>query len=327
MENVNEYANKIEEILQTKISDVEMVSNSNNIVIRYKIDATTYFAKFYQNKSIHMDNEIMLYKVLPEEGKKYLKTLVYSNFDTDEQQKIAIFEEVKGKTLAEILENGQISEKAADKIAKEILKYFSIISKVRTNKYGNLKNSLEGQYDSYLKYLYEYQFQTTQTLFLDKRTRKLSSLPYVLLAENAESLDEGYSCLTPIDSNFKNIMITNEGNVKIVDPGAVVSAPLNMGLGELVAHSYGTIIYDKLMGNMNITESQKRKLSIYATLSSLNIMAFLVRNKIGDIEKSKPFGNSNTFFDLLDGHLKLIESEQKKQKLLISKKRDSMEEF
>ena len=314
MSSINNYIAKIEKSIQSKISDVELVSSSNNIVIKYKKDDKTYFAKFYQNNATHVDNEVMLYEKIPEEGKKYLKNLVYSNFATDDKTSFAIFEEVKGKTLAEMLENNKVSERLADRVARGILNYFSIVSRIKTNKYGNLENNLDGKYDSYLKYLYEYQFPTTETLFLNNKTRKLSSLPYTLLAENAEFLDEGYSCVTPIDSNFKNIMITEQEEIKIIDPGALVSAPLNMGLGELVAHSYGTIIYDKLIENMQATESQKRKLSIYGILSSLNVMAFLVKNRIGDIEKSKPFGNTHTFFELIEGHLGVIEKGKKEKK-------------
>lgn len=314
MKNLNDYIVKIEMTIQEKITDVELVSDTNNIVIKYKNDNKIYFAKFYQNKSIHVDNELMLYEKIPEEGKKYLKNLAYSNFDTEEEFKFAIFEEVEGRTLAEMLENNEISDALADKISRELLNYFSIVSRIGTSRYGNLEHTLEGKYDNYLKYLYEYQFPTTETLFLNKKTRGLSSLPYKLLEENAEFLDEEYSCVTPIDSNFKNIMVNDKGEIKIIDPGAIVSAPLNMGLGELVAHSYGTIIYDKLMKNMKATELQKRKLSIYGILSSLNVMAFLVRNRIGDIEKSKPFGNTHTFFELIDGHLKVIEEERQKYK-------------
>ena len=307
MNSINDYVAKIEASLQGKILDVELVSSSNNIVIKYKKDDKTYFAKFYKNNETHLDNEIMLYEEMPEEGKKYLKNLVYSNFATDDKTRFAIFEEVEGKTLAEMLENNEVSEELANRVARAMLNYFSIVSRIRTNKYGNLENDLEGKYDNYLKCLYEYQFPTTETLFLNKKTRRISSLPYTVLEENAEFLDEGYSCVTPIDSNFKNIMITKQGEIKIIDPGAIVSAPLNMGLGELVAHSYGTIIYDKLMENMQATESQKRKLSIYGVLSSLNVMSFLVRNRIGDIERSKPFGNTHTFFELIEGHLRIIE--------------------
>ena len=307
MKNIDNYIKKIESAIQKKISNAELISDANNIVIKYYIENRAYFAKFYMSNATHVDNEVMLYEKIPKEGKKYLKDLIYSNFNSNKDLDFAIFEEVKGKTLADMLENNEVSKQLAEKIAISLLNYFNIVSTIKTTKYGNLENSLEGKYDNYLKYLYEYQIPTTETLFLNPKTRDISYLPYKLLSENADFLDEQYSCVTPIDSNFKNIIITDEEQVKIIDPGAIVSAPLNMGLGELIAHSYGTVIYDELMKQMKVTEAQKKKLSIYAILSSLNIMAFLVRNKIGDIEKSKPFGNKNTFFCLIEGHLNIIE--------------------
>lgn len=306
MNDLIEYVRKIENALGKKIKDAEIVSESNNIVIKFFLNCKVYYAKFYKNKGIHVDNEVMLYNCIPEEGKKYLKILTYSNFDLAEEEKFAIFEEVKGKTLAEIAEKEGISEKLAEKVANSMWDYFNIISKVKTEKYGNLSGSLEGQYDDFLKYLYEYQFPTTETLFLNPETRKISSIPYLLLEKNAELLDERYSCLTPIDSNFKNIMIDEGGDVKIIDPGAVISAPLSMGMGEFVAHSYGTKVYDKFIERIQASSEEIKRLSIYGILSSTNIMAFLVRNNIGDINLSRPFGNNNTFFELIGRHLKII---------------------
>lgn len=306
MNNIDEFVIRIENAMQQKISNAEIISETNNIVIKFVLDGKAFYAKFYKNKGIHVDNELMLYKCIPEEGKKYLKTLVYSNLTFNEEEKFAIYEEVKGRTLAEISDEEGISEELAEKVAKSMLDYFRVISSVKTNQYGNLSGSLDGKYDSFLQYIYEYQFPTTKALFLNQNTRAFSSLPYMLLEKNAELLDEGYSCLTPIDSNFKNIMITDEGHVKIIDPGAVISAPLSMGMGEFVAHSFGTKIYDKFIENMQATDEQKKRLSIYGILSSMNIMAFLVRNNIGNIKTSKPFGNKHTFFELIEKHLQVV---------------------
>ena len=104
MNDLIEYVRKIENALGEKIKDAEIVSESNNIVIKFVFNGKVYYAKFYKNKGIHVDNEVMLYNCIPEEGKKYLKILTYSNFDLAEEEKFAIFEEVKGKTLAEIAE-------------------------------------------------------------------------------------------------------------------------------------------------------------------------------------------------------------------------------
>ncbi|HJJ04649.1 MAG TPA: hypothetical protein OIM45_02035 [Clostridiaceae bacterium] len=308
MNKLMEYVKRIEDALGKKIEDAEIVSESNNIVIKFACDGKVYYAKFYKNKGTHVDNEIMLYSCLPKEGKKYLKVLNYSNFGLNEDEKFAIFEEVKGRTLAEIAGQEGISDEVAEKVASSMLEYFSMISQVKTKKYGNLAGSLEGSYDEFLKYIYEYQFPTTETLFLNLKTRKFASLPYLLLEKNAELLDENYSCLTPIDSNFNNIMIDENGDVKIIDPGAVISAPLSMGIGEFVAHSYGTKVYDKFIEKTKPSSEEIKRYSIYGILSSMNIMAFLVRNNIGEITKSKPFGNSNTFFELINKHLNVISS-------------------
>lgn len=297
---------KIENALKKKTERAEIVSESNNIVIKFVLESKTYYAKFYKNKGIHIDNEVMLYNHIPEEAKKYFKILTYSNFDLADEEKFAIFEEVKGKTLAEIAEKEGISDELAEKVANAMHNYFNIISKVKTKGYGNLCGSLKGKYDNFLKYLYEYQFTTTETLFLNPKTRKFSALPYLLLQKNCELLDEQYSCLTPIDSNFRNIMIDDNGNIKIIDPGAVISAPLNMGIGEFVAHSYGTKVYDKFIEKMQPSSETLKRLHIYGILSSTNIIAFVVRNSIEEINLSKPYGNNNTFIELIEKHLKVI---------------------
>lgn len=306
MKQIDFYKSQIEGALKKTIEGLELVSNTNNIVFKYSIEGENYFAKFYKEGETHTDNEVLLYQSIAPEGKKYLKSLVFSNVYQESEQKFALYEEVKGRTLAFMLENDQVSDELATKIAKELLNYFRIVSKMRTSTYGNLSNSFEGEYEYFLEYLYEYQFKTTETLFLNPKTRSMSSLPYRLLEQYADILDEGNPCVTPIDSNFRNIMITNNGEIKIIDPGAIVSAPINMGLGELVAHSYGTVIYDKLMEEMQPASIEKKRLSIYGILSSMNIMAFLVRNNIGKIEESKPFGNKRTFFELIEGHLNII---------------------
>ena len=194
------------------------------------------------------------------------------------------------------------------KYLKKLIEYFQSISSIKTNKFGNLNGNLEGNYDNFLKYLYEYQFATATTLFLNEKTRHLSSLPFKLLVDHADILNDNRNCIAPIDSNFTNIIITEEKQIKIIDPGAIVSSPISMGYGELIAHSYGTIIYDKLIKNLKLDKLEIKKLSIYAILSLLNIMAFLVRNNIGEIEKNKPFGNKYTFLQLIDMHLKIINS-------------------
>lgn len=304
MEN---YINKIENFLKAKIKIIEEIPNTNNFVAKISANNNIYYFKIYNNKAMHIDNELLLYQILPEESKDMFKKVVFSNYkDNSQEKKFALFEEVKGETLADLLDKNEIDDKFADEISLQLIEYFKIMSKLKTNKYGNLNGSLEGPYDNYLKYLFEYQFPTATTLFLNEKTRRLSSLPFQLIVDNVDILNENDKCATPVDLNFKNIIITKDKHINIIDPGSIVSSPISMGYGELVAHSYGTIIYDKLIKNLNLNKLELKRLSIYAILSLVNIMAFLIRNNIGEIEKSKPFGNKYSFFQLIDMHLKII---------------------
>ena len=82
---MDKYINILEKVLKSKIEVIEEISNTNNVVIKFKANNTIYYLKIYNNKALHIDNELMLYEILPEESKKIFKKLVYSNYkDNDE---------------------------------------------------------------------------------------------------------------------------------------------------------------------------------------------------------------------------------------------------
>ena len=309
MKKIDYYKKRIEKKINSFVTDFSLVSNANNIVFKFNYNEECYFAKFYCNENgTHIDNEILLYKTIPKEGKKYLKELILFD-DEFEYETFAIFKEVKGKLLSKMLIEGEITNEMCNTIADSLIDYFKIVSTIKSKNYGKLSNCYEAKYLDFLEFLHDYQINTINTLSKNEKTIILTKYPLYLLDKYSEILHEGYSCVTPIDSNFNNIIITDDGKIKIIDPGAIISAPINMGLGELVAHSYGTIIYEKLIERLNATSVEIQRLSVYAVLSLLNIMAFLVRNNIGEIEQSKPFGNDKTFFDLIYEHLKIIEAQ------------------
>ena len=130
-------------------------------------------------------------------------------------------------------------------------------------------------------------------------------MAYNLLVEHEAKFNVENPCIIPVDLNFKNIMVTDNFEIKIVDPGALVTGPLEMSYGEFCAHSYGTLIYDRFEKLIDKSVDQKL-IRIYAIFILLNILAFIVRNNIMDAKLAKPFGNSKTFLELIDEHLKFL---------------------
>ena len=99
-------------------------------------------------------------------------------------------------------------------------------------------------------------------------------------------------------------MLLEDGNIKFIDPGEMISGPILMGYGDFVAHIYGTSLYDELVNILELNDEQKKLIRIYAIFSSLNILAFLKKSGVDKLDKVVPYGNKYTFYELINEHLK-----------------------
>jgi len=65
-------------------------------------------------------------------------------------------------------------------------------------------------------------------------------------------------------------------------------------------------LYEKLIQRLKFSDNQQKLLRIYAIFSSLNILAFLKKNGENELNKVIPFGNTYTFYDLINEHLRYL---------------------
>ena len=91
-----------------------------------------------------------------------------------------------------------------------------------------------------------------------------------------------------------------------------------MGYGDFVAHTYKTILYDNLIKKLNLNEEESKLIHIYAIFSSLNILAFLHKLGVSELESVIPYGNNQTFFTLISEHLKEIDLDDINKKYIKS---------
>lgn len=289
------YENIIMDVLKGDIHSCKLISNTNNMVYKIvKKNNEILYAKFYLNNSYHIDNEINLYKLV---DNRYLKELVYSS----ENPKFAIFKELKGKTVDELDIVSLINH--ADNIIESLCDFFSSISKFSTKGYGLLDENMNGKRKSFKEFIFERQSETSKVL---KDYPSLSNVFNKIYNKYNEILIEDNK-LVPIDTNLKNIMIMPDGSVKFVDPGELISGPIMMGYGDFVAHSYKTVLYERLIEKLELDYIQNKLLRIYAVFSSLNVLAFLKKNGVDNLQKVIPYGNRYTFFELIEEHMKYLE--------------------
>ena len=303
---MNKYEDIIKEVLSNDVLDIQLVSKTSNYV--YKVTTNTYgvvYAKFYLNNSSHIDNELYLYELL---DKKYLKEIIVSS----NNPKYAIFKELKGKTLDEL--NNEEIENNKGKIIDSLICFYESISKVSTNGYGILDNNLNGTSNSFIEFITNRQTSTQNNLSNYSKLNKI----FTLINDKYKDLLTGDNKLVPIDTNAKNIMLTIDGEVKFIDPGELISAPVLMGYGDFVAHTYKTPLYDELISRLNLNEDDMKRLRIYAIFSSLNILSFLKNLGVEDLDEVIPYGNRYTFVSLIEEHLKYLGIEEKKDKVKLN---------
>lgn len=284
----------IKNIFKEKFKNMELISETSNKV--YKItttDGEILYAKFYQNNSSHIDNELKIYDLI---DNKYLKEIYYKSSN----QNMAIFKELVGKTVDELTE--EELQNNCEQIIFSICDYFNTIKKHKTEKYGILDQNLNGTYDDFYDFLKTRQHETSKTL---SEYEDLANL-FDLIFEKYKDIIHPDNSLVPIDTNLKNIMVLTDGTIKFCDPGEMISGPILMGYGDFVAHTYKTPLYKQLIIQLNLNEEEEKLLRIYAIFSSLNILAFLKKNGVNELNSIIPFGNKYTFYNLIYEHLKYL---------------------
>lgn len=291
------YIDKIKEILG-EVSSIEEVGESSNKVFRVMVGDECLYVKFYRDNSSHIDYELKIYDLA---DNKYLKEVVYKSSDP----KVAVFKELVGKTIDEL--NSEEMNKYSKAVVEAVIDFFEDISKNKVSGYGLLDGNLNGRSSDFLEFLMTRQADTANTL---KDYPELSSIAYALL-DKYKGLFKADNSLVPIDTNMKNIMVCEDGSIKFVDPGEMISGPILMGYGDFVAHTYKTVLYDELMKRLSLSTDSEKLLRIYAIFSSLNILAFLKKVGVSELDKVIPFGNSYTFYELMSEHLEAIGMKEK----------------
>jgi len=299
-----EYRNEIEKALGKKVVNDELLSSGNNLVYLVQLSDRQVVAKFLRTKGLHDDNEILLGESMPSEARKYLKSVLHADDSkSDIDVSYAVFEKVEGNVLLEALKSGELDDKQLRKVAEDIQGFLEGAFSIDTERFGYLKGSLVGSHDTWMGFMFDYQIPTTRTFMAHPQTRKYVGLPFKMIGDSYEIFDSSEQVVVPIDLNLTNFMITPQGNLKVVDPGSIISGNRLASYGEFTAHTYGTPLYQKMQEVAGIRGDLETTVRGLAALSNMNVLAFVVRSGAKDLTSIKPWGNPNTFFDLIDGHV------------------------
>lgn len=299
---MDKYIDIIKEKIDAK--EIELVSETSNLVFKVTTNNNEIvYAKFYLNKSSHIDHELFLYDILDND---YLKEIVINSNDP----KFAVFKELKGKTIDEL--SKEELHKYKEQIIDSVIYFYETISKTKVNGYGLLDKDLHGTSKTFEEFVINRQTDTEKIL----KDYPVLNNAFSAIYDKYKDLISGDNSLVPIDTNAKNIMVTLDNKIKFIDPGELISGPVLMGYGDFVAHTYKTELYDTLISKLDLSPDDLKRLRIYAIFSSLNVLAFLKRIGVEDLTHVIPYGNTYAFYDLINEHLEELDINNAKKKII-----------
>lgn len=289
---INNYIDIITDALNGDAKNIELVSQTNNVVFKVLTDKYgVVYCKFYLNHSSHIDHEMELYDLI---DRSYLKEAIL----VSDNPKFTIFKELKGKTLDELSE--EELKKYKESIADSLIYFYEAVGKRKIDGFGLLDEEMRGTCESFQEFIFNRQMGTESVL----NGYPLLNTAFSGIYAKYKDLIVGDNSLVPIDTNAKNIMVTDTGEVKFIDPGELISGPILMGYGDFVAHTYKTELYGCLIQKLSLSEDDLKRLRIYAIFSSLNILAFLKKLGVDDLQSVIPYGNKYSFYSLIEEHLR-----------------------
>lgn len=193
---------------------------------------------------------------------------------------------------------------ALDNGQKLIFKYFTHKSPFQDNQayvYKKIKNH------KYFKKIIYYDDNLIITNYIEGQTvlrlKNRNKLPR-LLAKQISDLIKLYHAyqMSPMDLNLKNLLITENNRLIFLDPAAIVNSNKIHALGEWMAHTYGTHLWDDVLRYFKLSKSDLLIVHQTAMAISQNILDFIKKNKTDNWKTAKPFGNNKKFIDLIKCH-------------------------
>lgn len=274
-------------------SKYNIISTVNNLVLKIE----DKYLKIYTNRgSTQKDNELILYKKL-KHNRLYKEVLAQGVVDNVEY---ALFREIKGKMLEQVM----YSTKHAKEIAHAVYDFIEDTTAIDCSKYGYISDeNFVGSHNSLINFLFEFYGKVGNVLWGNQLTKKYAKLPLEIVRKSASKLKNISPKVIPVDLNSRNIMIENDGKVKIIDPGILIAAIPEMAYGNFRANTLGTSVFNEF--EKLIFSADQQLVKDFSTLHLLNILSFVEYYKTGNPIIAKPYGNNKTIVDLIEENIRI----------------------
>jgi len=278
------------------ITEVKKLKSVTNDVYKIK-NNNEYIVKIYLNRGLTSDLDLKITKRFGD-----FNGVMKRNFLSGRIGGVnfVVVEYIKGKLLSNIIYRINPSE-----YYRQLCNFLMECGKIKTKKYGRLKNSLDGSYKNWLRFLLDLE---EDIYYRSNDFEKLVGINLCKLKEfTIDLLKKRKICsvLIPVDLNLSNFIITKGGKVRAIEIGSWFAGDPLFPYCLLLTHAWKTPLYNQIIKDKPIQEDTRISL-FYSLLESLSVISFNKKIYPSKLKTLKPFGNKLSFMNIMEEQKKLI---------------------
>lgn len=225
----------------------------------------------------------------------------------------AIFDYVEGDTLRSLIENHALSAERIAAISSQLVSFIKSVTSISTAKYGRLdEGGMTGRYNTWLDFLWDAHRSTSETFeSVGVLPESVYLAPANVLRDKADLFVIDTPKLTPMDLHVGNVICTADSKIKIIDLKSFSSGDPLYGYSQFYSMTKNTPLGEAFMHKIPPFAHAEFKISFYALMSNLNVLAFIARTNPASVSEARPWGNRETFIELIAQHLANLERIEK----------------
>ena len=314
------FSKKMPEFSEFQVNEIS--GDSANAVFSISIDGENkFFLKIYDKevRRAVAGKEKVIYHILDGKSDHVVSIVSHGVYENNE---FIIVPFLKGIELLKVIEDKDTSSERLKSLSKQVFTFIEDCTQNTTEGYGSLNDDGVGSFIKWKEFIEKNINSMNESIDILIRSCGESHREFLLSV--IESLkrfanvyewyfDSVQSRLTPVDLNLCNFLVTGEGKLFAVDLESFVAGDPLIAYGELMGHIYNSP-FEKYFSFLwdRWSDPQKNIVHFYALMCNLNVFVFcaLQENRAPkgiNLESICPWGNPNTFIELMSMHQKVIQ--------------------
>lgn len=287
------------------IDNIEEIKGSRNNNFIVSIASKRYLFKFY-NEAKRGDGSTEILAINRLKQFTYIKPVIIAH------DRYLVTQFVDGVLLKDSEFDTQFSDLEIDYVTLQVVSFIRSCIRFDGIKFGRILPDGASSYESWGEYLFSYidsllqRAERAPSSYRDKLARHIQELITFFHSQKA-FLNAVKSRFVPVDLNLSNFIVKEQFQLITIDLESFWHADPLLAYGDWMGNTYLTKLFQSFSFHWGkLSPVEVKIVHAYALLSNLGALVYMAEYTDDDLAQAKPWGNSHTYFELIECHREYI---------------------